>query len=92
MVLHEKVRQNRHVACYKTRLVPYRVRQQPGIYFANTYSRTILQVAIRAVLSKAVVEDKQITQLDIVTIFLESRIEEELYLKQLKHFTMAKNM
>ena len=39
----------------------------------------------------AAAEDKEITQLDIVTAFLESQIEEELYLKLPKHFTMAKN-
>jgi len=36
-------------------------------------------------------KDKEITQLDRVTAFLESQIQEELYLKLPKHFTIAKN-
>ena len=79
------------VARYKARLVAHGFRQRPGIDFGDTYSPTISYTAIRVVLSKAAAEDKEITQLDIVTAFLESQIEEELYLKLPKHFTMAKN-
>ena len=42
-------------------------------------------------MSKAAIEDKEIVQLDIVTAFLESKVEEELYLRLPKEFTPSKN-
>jgi len=53
-------------------------------------SDTIVQAGA-VILSKMPAEDKEIIQLDIVTAFLGSGIEEELYLKLQKHFTMAKS-
>jgi len=70
--------------------VAHRFRQQPEITFGDRYSPTISHVAIHVVLSNAVVEDKKITPLNIITRFLESSIEVELDLKLAKHFTMAK--
>jgi len=67
------------------------LRTQAIVFADDIYSSTILYAVIQVVLWKGAAEDKEITQLDIVTAFLQSRIEEELYLKLLKHFTMAKN-
>jgi len=91
MALQENVGEDGRVACYKARLVGHGFCQRPGINFGDMFAPTILYATIRVVLSKAAEEDKEITQLDIVTAFLESQIEEELYLKLPKHFTMAKD-
>ena len=90
MVLPEKVVEDGRIARFKARLVGHGFRQKPGIDFSDTYSPTISYAAICIVQSKAAAEEKQITQLDIVTAFLESRIDEELYLKLPKHFVISR--
>src|SRR5205807_6423864 len=89
MVLQEKIGQDGQIARFKARLVVHGFRQRPGIDFTNTYLPTISHSAIRLVLSKAAAEDKEIIQLDIVTAFLESKVEEELYLKLPKEFVVS---
>jgi len=89
MVLQEKVGGDGQIARYKARLVAHRFRQKPVIDFTDTYSLTISYPAIRIVRSKAAPEGREITQLDIVTAFLESWIDEELYLKLPKHFVIS---
>ena len=67
----------------------HRFQQKPGLDFTNTYSPTILYRAIGIILAKAAAEDKEITQLDMVTALLESRSNEGLYLKLPKHFIIS---
>jgi len=91
MVLQEKIREDGKVARYKARLVAHGFRQREGIDYLETYSPTISFAAIRTVLSKAAMEDKEIIQLDIVTACLESKVEEELYLRLPKEFCLGKD-
>jgi len=55
----------------------------------ETYSLTISFPAIRMVLLKAAVEEKEIVPLDMVTAFLESEIEELIYLHLPKEFDVS---
>ena len=89
MVLQKKLGEDGRVSRYKAHLVAHGFRQRPGIDFVETYSLTISFPAIRMVLSKAAVEDKEIVQLDIVTAFLESEIEELIYLQLPKEFGVS---
>jgi len=91
MVLQEKIGEERKVARYKARLMAHGFRQREGIDYTKTYSSTISFAAIRTVLSRAAMENKEIVQLDIVTAFLESNVEEELYLPLPKEFGLANN-
>jgi len=91
MVLQKKIGEDGKVARYKARLVAHGFRQREGIDYLETYSPTISFAAIRTVLSKAAMEDKEIIKLDIVTAFLESKVEEELYLRLPKEFCLGKN-
>ena len=91
MVLQEKIGEDGKVARYKARLVTYGFQQREGIDYSETYSPTISFAAIRTVLSRAAMENKEIIQLDIVTAFLESKVEEELYLRLPKEFGLANN-
>jgi len=91
MTLQEKIGEDGKVARYKARLVAYGFRQREGIDHSETYSPTISFAAIRTVLSRAAIENKEIVQLDIVTAFLESKVEEELYLHLPKEFGLANN-
>jgi len=60
-------------------------------HYSETYSPTISFAAIWTVLSRAAMEKKEIVQLDIVTAFLESKVEEELYQGLPKEFGLANN-
>ena len=91
MVLQEKIGEDGKVARYKARLVAHGFRQREGIDYSETYSPTISFAAIRTVLSRAAVQNKEIVQLDIVTAFLESKVEEELYLHLPKEFGLTNN-
>ena len=89
MVLQEKIGEDRKVARYKARLVEKGLRQREGIDYFETYSPTIFFAAIQTVLSRASLENIEIVQLDIVTAFQESKVEEELYLHLPKEFGLA---
>jgi len=91
MVLQETIREDGKVARYKAHLVAHGFRQREGIDYSETYSPTIFFAAIRTVLSRAAMENKEIVQLDIVTAFLGSKVEEELYLLLSKEFGLANN-
>jgi len=88
-VLQEKLEEDGHVTRFKARLVAHGFRQHPGVDFIETYSLTISFPAIRIVLSKVAAEDKEIVQLDIVTAFLQSKIQEEIYLQLPKEFGVS---
>ena len=89
MVLQEKVGEDGRVARFKARLVAHSFLQRPSVDFIKTYSLTISFHAIRMVLSKAATVDKEIVQLDIVTAFLERKIQEEVYLHLPKEFGVS---
>jgi len=91
MVLQEKIGEDGKVARYKARLIAHGFQQREAIDYSETYSPTICFAAIRTVLSRAAMENKEIVQLDIVTAFLESKVEEELYLRLPKEFDLANN-
>ena len=84
----EKLGEDGQDSRYKAHLVAHGFSQRLGINFVETYSPTIPLPAIRMVLSKAAVEDKEIVHLDIVTAFLESEIEELIYLQLTKEFSV----
>jgi len=81
MVLQEKLGEDGQVTGYKVLLVEHGFRQCLSIHFMETYSPTISFPTMEMVLLKASVDDKEILQLDIVTAFLESEIEELIYLQ-----------
>ena len=66
---------------YKGRLVAYGFKQHPGMNFDKTYALLISLAAFRTALSYAAANDLEIVQLDIVGTFLESEINETLYIK-----------
>jgi len=66
MVLQEKIEEDGKVARYKARLVAHAFRQREGNAYSEIYSPTISFAAIRTVLSRAAMENKEIIQLDII--------------------------
>ena len=86
IVLQEKLGEDGQISPYKASVVAHGFRQRPGIDFVETYSPTISFPPIRMVQLKAAVQDNEIVQLDILTAFLESEIEELIYLQLPKEF------
>ena len=91
MVLQDQLGEDRKVAGYKARLVGHGFRQREGIDYNETYGPTISVASIWTLLSIVAMENREIVQLDIITAFLESKVEEELYLRWLKEFGLANN-
>ena len=89
MVLQEKLGEEGRVARFKARLVAHGFGQRSRVDFIETYCPGISLPAIQMVLSKAAAEDKEIVELDIVTAFLESKIQEEIYLQLPKEFGVS---
>jgi len=67
---------------YKARFVARGFMQQFGIDYDQTYAGVIRAASIRAVFALAALYDHDIIQLDFVTAYLNSHINEEIYMKQ----------
>jgi hypothetical protein len=71
---------------YKARLVAKGFSQRPGVDFFETYSPVVSSDSIRTVLSIVAVDDLEMRQFDITTAFLNSTLDEEIYMQQPQGF------
>ena len=78
------------VETFKTRLVVKGYTQKEGIDYEETFSLVAMLKSIRILLSIAAHYDYAIWQMDFKTAFLNSNLEEEIYMMQLEGF-IAKN-
>lgn len=67
---------------YKTRLVARGFSQIQDIDYFETFSLLVRYESVRAVLSVAAKHDTKLMQFDIKTAFLNSSLEEEIYMQQ----------
>ena len=67
---------------YKARLVAQGFRQTLGVDYHETYAPVADKASIRIALTIAAALDLEVEQLDVVTSFLGSTLEEEVYVKQ----------
>lgn len=67
---------------YKARLVVKGFKQRKGIDFEQTFSPVARMASIRALLSVSAKEKLHLTQFDVSTAFLNSKLKEEIYMKQ----------
>ena len=73
---------------YKARLVAKGYSQVPGIDFGNIFSPVAKVTSIRLLLSVAATFDFEVEQMDVKTTFLHRDLEEEIYMKQPKGFSV----
>ena len=84
MTLVKKHDGNGILTRYKGRLVAHGFKQRPGVNFDETYAPLVSLAAVRTALSYAAAQDLEIRQLDVIGAFLESKIDETLYISFLK--------
>jgi transposase InsO family protein len=79
------------IARYKARLVAKGFSQRLGIDFFETYSPVVSSDSIRVILSIVAVDDLEMRQFDITTAFLNSNLDEEIYMQQPRGFIDSAN-
>lgn len=77
---------NGDVEKFKARLVAKGYLQRKGLDYHETYAPSTRQETIRLVLSHMAREAWESQQLDVMTVFLNSVLKEEVYLKQPEGF------
>eukprot|EP00253_Pinus_taeda_P034904 PITA_34904 len=87
-VFKKKTNAKGKVEKYKARLVAKGYSQVPGIDFGDIFSPVAKVTSIRLPLSVVDAFDFEVEQMDVKTTFLHGDLEEEIYMKQPKAFTM----
>ncbi|QRV82480.1 Retrovirus-related Pol polyprotein from transposon TNT 1-94 [Ceratobasidium sp. AG-Ba] len=85
-VLTRKRDENGNIVCYKARLVAKGFTQIPGQDFYNTFAPIAHLDLWRILCSLANWYDLDIHQLDVVSAFLNSKLNKELYMRQIPGF------
>jgi hypothetical protein len=75
-----------NIARYKARLVARGFTQEHGVDYHETFAPTMRAIYIRVVLALATSHDWEVEQVDVVTTFLETNIDEEIYMRQPEGF------
>jgi hypothetical protein len=81
-VFHNKQDQDRIVARNKARLVAQGYAQVEGLGFGETYAPVARLEAIRILLAYACAHNIKLYQMDVKSVFLNSYINEEVYVEQ----------
>ncbi len=79
------------ISKYKSRLVAQGFSQEHGIDFDEVFAPVARYKSIRALLAIANQLDLEVHQMDVVSAFLNGKLEEEIYMKQPKGFEDEKN-
>ena len=66
----------------KARLVAQGFRQKEGIDFTETYALVARMTTIRIILALGAIYDWELENMDVVTAFLQSEMQEEVYVRQ----------
>jgi hypothetical protein len=77
-----KLKQNADQFRCKARLVAKDFTQQAGIDYEETYSPVVRHESLRVIFSVAAQKDLEMVQLDVMTVFLNGDLKEELYMEQ----------
>ena len=83
-ILKKKLRTDNSIERYKVRLVVRGFNQKKGIDFFDTYSPVTKITTIRTLIALAAIHDLVVHQMDVKISFLNSDLEEEIYMSQPK--------
>jgi len=75
--IHSRGRTRQH----KARFVAQGFKQVQGVDYGETYAPTSHRTTLRAMLSEVAQHDMELRQLDVKTAFLQSELEEEVYVE-----------
>lgn len=67
---------------YKARIVAKGFHQQQGVDYMDTFSPVIKSTTIRIVWDLAVNSDWHVRQIDVSTLFLQGRLQDEVFMAQ----------
>src|SRR3954465_3472888 len=90
-IFKKKTGADGNVTIYKARLVAKGFRQVQGVDYDETFSPVAMFKSIRILLAIAVFHDYEIWQMDVKDAFLNSNIDEELYMMQPEGFVDPKD-
>ncbi|KAK9018707.1 hypothetical protein V6N11_033754 [Hibiscus sabdariffa] len=85
-VFKKKTDMDGNVQTYKGRLVANGFRQIHGIDYDETFSPVAMIKSIRILLAVAAFHDYEIWQMDVKTVFLNGKLEEDVYMTQPEGF------
>ena len=87
-VFKKKLNEVGKVKTYKAQLVVKGYSRVEGIDFGEIFSPIAKLTSIRLLLSFAATFDLEVEQMDVKTMFLDGNLDEEIYMKQPKGFTI----
>ncbi|GKA31838.1 zinc finger, CCHC-type containing protein [Tanacetum coccineum] len=90
-IFKRKMKVNGTIDKFKARLVIQGFRQKERIDYFDTYAPVARITTIRLLLALAAINNLVIHQMDVKTTFLNSDLDEEVYIKQLEGFVMPGN-
>ncbi|GKA67030.1 zinc finger, CCHC-type containing protein [Tanacetum coccineum] len=90
-IFKRKLKVDETIEKFKARLVIQGFRQKSGIYYFDTYAPMTHISTIRLLIAMASIHNLIIHQMDVKTKFLNSKLEEEVYMNQPQGFIMHGN-
>ena len=81
-VLKIKHKADRLIECYKTRLVVKGYTQEEGIDYEDIFSLIMRITSVHLILSIVTYIDLELYQMDVKTVFLNEKLNEEIYMDQ----------
>ncbi|GJU37925.1 zinc finger, CCHC-type containing protein [Tanacetum coccineum] len=90
-IFKRKLKVDGTIEKFKARLVIQGFRQKSGIYYFDTYAPVARMSTIRLLIAMASIHNLIIHQMDVKTAFLNSELDEEVYMNQPQGFIMLGN-
>lgn len=89
IILRKKLKSNGSLDKYKARLVARGFSQELGVDYFETFSPVARLSSIRKLISVALEEQMEIHQMDVITAYLNGRLDTEVYMKIPDHYEIT---